>query len=287
MQRAAISGETQICGVIGHPVRHTASPMMHNTGYEKLGLNYRYMAFDVAPDQLGAAMAGIRALGIVGLNVTIPHKEAVIPYLDELDGSAKRVQAVNTIVNRNGRLIGYNTDGAGFIDAFQAETTRTLQGKSVILIGAGGAAKGIAWALIDAGIAALTILNRSLEKAQDLQRQIQSQLSNVQEVPITIFPLNQCPDALITEADILINTTPIGMGDTQGQSPFSRWELITAHHLCCDIIYKPAMTAFLHAAQEKGAQILGGAGMLAGQGRLSFEKFTGHHIDYATFRNVL
>ena len=287
MQRAAISGETQICGVIGHPVRHTASPMMHNTGYEKLGLNYRYMAFDVAPDQLGAAMAGIRALGIVGLNVTIPHKEAVIPYLDELDGSAKRVQAVNTIVNRNGRLIGYNTDGAGFIDAFQAETTRTLQGKSVILIGAGGAAKGIAWALIDAGIAALTILNRSLEKAQDLQRQIQSQLSNVQEVPITIFPLNQCPDALITEADILINTTPIGMGDTQGQSPFSRWELITAHHLCCDIIYKPVMTAFLQAAQEKGAQILGGAGMLAGQGRLSFEKFTGHHIDYATFRNVL
>ncbi len=287
MQRAAISGETQICGVIGHPVRHTASPMMHNTGYEKLGLNYRYMAFDVAPDQLGAAMAGIRALGIVGLNVTIPHKEAVIPYLDELDGSAKRVQAVNTIVNRNGRLIGYNTDGAGFIDAFQAETTRTLQGKSVILIGAGGAAKGIAWALIDAGIAALTILNRSLEKAQDLQRQIQSQLANAQEVPITIFPLNQCPDALITAADILINTTPIGMGDTQGQSPFSRWELITAHHLCCDIIYKPVMTAFLQAAQEKGAQILGGAGMLAGQGRLSFEKFTGHHIDYATFRNVL
>ncbi|MBC8476719.1 MAG: shikimate dehydrogenase, partial [Dehalococcoidia bacterium] len=161
-----ITGKTRICGIIGDPVEHSMSPVMHNAAFEALGLDYVYLPFHVQGEELKEAINGIRALNIVGLNVTIPHKMAVIPFLDKLDPLAERMGAVNTIANENGALAGYNTDASGFLQALRAQGIEP-DGKSIVILGAGGAAKGISFILAGAG-ANLVILNRTLSRAEEL-----------------------------------------------------------------------------------------------------------------------
>lgn len=271
----SIDGFTKVAGVIGDPITHTASPAMHNKGYEALGINAIYIPIHVQPNALQDAINGLRAFSFLGANVTIPYKEKVIPFLDHLDTSAAQVGAVNTIVNQNGVLTGYNTDGQGFVFSLTHEAGMSCKDKAVVIIGSGGSAKGISHALLAAGISKLTILSRRDLPAFHPSILTQN-LTHKDDVAQTL-----------SEADIVINTTPVGMGDLEGQSPLEEFSWVRSTQLCCDIIYKPKMTKFLSECQAKGAQILGGAGMLAGQGVLAFELMTGKPLSFETMRSVI
>ncbi len=277
-----LTGTTRLAGVIGHPITHTVSPAMHNAAYAHLGLDCAYIPLHVLPEALEAAIKGLRAFEFLGANVTLPYKEAVIPYLDELDMSAQKAQAVNTIVNQDGWLIGYNTDGAGFVYSVQNEAHFSLKKKCVLILGAGGAAKGIAHRLLQEGIYALTLLNRSHERAEHLAKALSGSATLI-KVATHHDPLAE----LLAQADLVINTTPLGMTPDLDASPLSAYEGLSNATLCCDIIYKPAETLFLKKAKEKGASILGGAGMLAGQGMLAFELMTGKSIPFDIMRAQL
>ena len=199
-----ITGGTRICGIIGDPVEHSMSPVMHNAAFEALGINYAYLPFRVRREGLKAAISGMRALNIAGLNVTIPHKMAVIPFLDKLDLLAGRMGAVNTIANENGELAGYNTDASGFLQALRARGVES-DGKRVVILGAGGAAKGISFILAEEG-ASLVILNRTLYRAKELASQIaQDCQRKIEAMTLNETNLKRAFD----RADILVNTTSI------------------------------------------------------------------------------
>ena len=165
-----ITGKTKIVGIFGYPIEHTFSPLMHNAAFSALGLDYCYIPFEVQPKDLKSAVEGIRALNIRGVNITVPHKEAVIKYLDELSKEAKLIGAVNTIENRGGKLIGHNTDGRGFIKSLWDDAKTRVKGKSVLLVGAGGAGKGIAVSCALEGASEIIIANRTIKKADELVR---------------------------------------------------------------------------------------------------------------------
>ncbi len=282
---AMINGHSRWAGVIGNPISHTASPLMHNTAYAHLGLNAVYIPLLVEESRLQDALNGVKALHGLGLNVTIPYKEKVIPFLDELDEEAERIGAVNTIVNREGRLVGFNTDGRGFLLALAEEKQIDVHGKAVVILGAGGASKGIIYACLEAKASSITILSRRPEPANA----IKDHLNTLFEAPITVNSLEKNPDSLsaLEKADIIINTTPVGMAPDITQSPITYFDWVKPQHLCCDIIYKPAQTLFLNHCKDKGATTWSGAGMLAGQGAIAFELMTGHPIPYTVMRGCL
>lgn len=275
-------GEQKLA-VIGNPISHTASPQMHGAMIATLNLPIRYDAVLVAnvPELQEFCDTVRQDPSFLGFNITIPHKEAVMPFIDELAPSAKRAQAVNTVVNHNGCLIGHNTDGEGYIYALEKECELKVKGLKVVVIGAGGAAKGIAISLLEHGVAALTITNRTLTKAQDLAKHLET----FQFAP-TVCPIDKS-DAALQAADLVINTTPIGMADTASQTPVPVGAWCHSGQLISDIIYKPAQTEFLKQAKEKGAKTHGGAGMLAGQGALAFKLFTSHDAQFDIMRATL
>jgi shikimate dehydrogenase len=238
-----ISGKTKICGLIGDPIEHTMSPAMHNAAYKELGLDYIYLPFRVKPEQLAQAVEGLRALNVRGFNVTIPHKVSVIPLLDGLDRLAEKIGAVNTVVNNDGELRGYNT---------------------------GGASRAITYVLAEKG-ACLTVLNRQLELdwAEDIAELIYDDLG----VEVKVMELGHLPEAL-EGADILVNATSVGMSPTSEESPVSA-RLVTPGLVVFDIVYNPMMTRLLREAKAAGARTIGGVDMLAWQGALAFEKWTG------------
>lgn len=279
-----ISGKTKIIGIIGDPITHTASPAMHNAASASLGSDFTYIPFHVKPEQLQKAIDGLRSLNIIGVNVTIPHKEAVLPFLDKLDSSAQRARAVNTIVNENGLLVGYNTDGDGFCYALKQEANFDCLGKKIVLIGAGGSAKAIASSLAGQPVSSIYIINRHTERAKQL-----AMMLSFSNVPVTSIEWEN-PHAWIKtchEADLVINTTPVGMAPEIQAVPLPDLSWIREGQLICDIIYAPPTTEFLKQAKAKGASILNGAGMLAGQGVLAFEKFTGARVPYAVMRREI
>lgn len=264
-----ISGETRCCGVIGDPVEHTLSPLMFNAAFGELGLDYVYLPFPVKREALGEAIQGMRALNIRGLNVTIPHKVAVIQFLDELDSLAEKIGAVNTIVNDDGVLKGYNTDASGFL---QAWLTRGIEpeGKRVVILGAGGASKAISHILMEKG-ANLTILNRTVAKATELAKSL-SAVSQNESQALELSRENL--RAALEKAEILVNTTSVGM------SPDVERTLVTSDLLrqglvVCDIVYNPIKTKLLREAERAGAETINGLNMLLWQGALAFEKWTG------------
>ena len=264
-----ISGKTKICALIGDPIEHTMSPAMHNTAYKKLGLDYIYIPFRVKPEQLTQAIEGLRALNVRGFNVTIPHKVSVIPLLDGLDPLAEKIGAVNTVVNNDGELRGYNTDAAGFFEAL-LEHGIEPEGKRVIVLGAGGASRAITYVLAEKG-AHLTVLNRQLEL--DWAEAIAELIYDDLGVEVKVMELGRLAEALAA-ADILVNATSVGM------SPASEESTVPAHLLrpdlvVFDIVYNPIMTRLLREAAAAGARTIGGVDMLAWQGALAFEKWTG------------
>ena len=271
MTNRVVSGKTRVCGVIGDPIEHTMSPVMHNAAFSELGIDYVYLPFRVTKDDLGQAIAGARALNLAGLNVTIPHKVAVISFLDELDPIAERIGAVNTIVNDNGALRGYNTDATGFLQALLDKGIKP-EGKKVVVLGAGGASRGISFILAENG-ANLVILNRQveIEWAENLAREI----SRAFKKETAALELN---DANLAESlegtDILVNTTSVGMSPDINETPVPM-RLLKSTPVVFDIVYNPIQTRLLREAQAAGASTISGLDMLAWQGALAFEKWTG------------
>lgn len=264
-----ISGAARICGVIADPIGHTVSPAMHNAAFEQVGIDYLYVPFQVKKEELGKAIAGMRALNIRGLNVTIPHKVAVIPFLDDLDDLAQRIGAVNTIVNDDGVLKGYNTDATGFIRAL-LERGVEPKGKTVSILGAGGASRAISLALAERG-SNLIILNRTWDKVKEQADRI-SQLCQ-REVQALKLNKENLAKAL-NKADILINTTSVGMSPDIEETPITT-DLIKPPVIVFDIVYNPIKTRLLGEAEAAGAETISGIDMLVWQGALAFEKWTG------------
>jgi shikimate dehydrogenase len=264
-----VSGKTKICAIIGDPVGHTMSPAMHNAAFKKVGLDYLYIPFRVVPEQLSQAVAGLRALSVAGFNVTIPHKVAVIPLLDSLDPLAEKIGAINTVVNSNGELRGYNTDAEGFYRVL-LEQGFSPQGKNVVLLGAGGAARAIAYILAEQG-ARLTILNRlqELDWAENIAQFI---LDDLQK-EVKFFELGDIAEAM-PGADLLVNATSVGMTPADDVSPIPAASLEKVP-LVFDIVYNPLKTRLLKEAAAAGAKTITGIDMLAWQGALAFEKWTG------------
>lgn len=261
-----ITGKTKIVGLFGYPVEHTLSPYMHNAAFEALGLDYCYLPFTVSPKDLELAVKTLKALNMRGVNVTIPHKEGIIPYLDELDKEAGLMEAVNTILHEEGKLIGYNTDGRGFIISLKEEGNINPKGKRAMIIGAGGAARAIAFSLALEDVEKIFITDIIDKKARALSSEVTIKTS---KEALYIKDLKEGID----EVDILINATTLGMkkGDPLPISP----KLISQRLLVYDIVYNPPLTPFLREAKAKGAKTLGGIGMLLYQGALSFKIWTG------------
>jgi shikimate dehydrogenase len=270
MKNGIISGKTKICGVIGDPIEHTMSPVMHNAAFKKLGLDFLYVPFKVSQEELEKAVEGIRALNIRGLNVTIPHKVAIIPMLDGLDPLAEKIGAVNTVVNDNGNLRGYNTDASGFLQALLEHGVEP-RGKNIVILGAGGASRAIAFILAERD-AHLTILNRQLEMdwAEELAWRIFHDFE--MEVGVLELGFDNLATAL-TGADLLINATSVGMSPNSEETTVPA-QLLKAELIVFDIVYNPIKTRLLKEAEAAGARTIGGINMLAWQGALAFEKWT-------------
>ena len=277
-----ISGKTRICGLIGDPVEHTMSPVMHNAAFAELALDYVYLPFRVKPEDLAPAVSGLRALNVLGFNVTIPHKVSVIPLLDEIDPLAERIGAVNTVVNDNGVLRGYNTDASGFLRAL-LESGAEPSGKRIVLLGAGGAARAIAYILAEQK-ARLTILNRreELDWAEEIAGNINKDLGNT----VGVFELLASHlSAALEKADILVNATSLGMSPQSDTSPVPA-ELIKKGLQVVDIVYNPVRTKLLRDAAGAGAVTVAGLDMLVWQGALAFERWTGQPPPFALMKEV-
>jgi len=255
--------------LIGHPVEGSLSPAMHNAAFKSTNLDAIYVQVDVLEKNLADAMNGIRAMEIAGFNVTIPHKISVMNFLDELDGSARSTGAVNTVVNRRGKLVGFNTDGEGALRALKPAVP-SFRSKRVVLLGAGGAARGIAMSLAKAG-AELTITNRTIGRAKALASVIEQKTkSEVSVVPAKKPSLKKA----MKEADILINATSVGMSPDVDRT-LATADMMHKGLVVNDIVYKPLQTRLLKEARKAGAKTVSGLGMLVNQGALSFEIWTG------------
>lgn len=264
------SGRTRVCCVIGDPIEHTLSPVMHNAAFEELNLDFVYLAFRVRRQELRDAIAGARSLNIHGLNVTMPHKTAVMEHLDEIDSTASFIGAVNTILNDGGKLVGYITDGVGSINALK-EKGVVLEGKKMLLLGAGGAGKAIAFQAAQE-VEELKILNRTTRKAKDLAEVLRRKFNKkVRGNSLSSGLLKR----ELERADILVNATSVGMHpDVDRSLADPSW---LRPDLCVmDIIYNPLETKLAKDAKSMGAKVVGGIEMLVHQGAASFEIWTGY-----------
>ncbi len=263
------TGKTKVCGIIGDPIEHTMSPVIHNAVFQNKGIDYIYLAFRVKEEELGKAIAGIKALNMKGLNVTIPHKVAVIQYLDELDPIADKIGAVNTIVNNDGVLKGYNTDAAGFLQSL-LERGIEPKGKKVVILGAGGASRAISFILAERG-SSLTILNRTWDRAKTCADRIAETFQS-EIVALKLDEDNLA--AALSKADILVNTTSIGMSPDIDETPVNA-ALLKSGLVVSDIVYNPIKTRLQREAELAGATVVSGLDMLVWQGALAFQKWTG------------
>jgi len=261
--------KAELVGVFGHPVSENPTVVMHEAAYAELGLNWRYLTIEVLPQDLEAAMKGVRALNMRGINLTIPHKVAVLPYLDEVKPAAALMGAVNTVVRVGDRLVGENTDGKGFMTALTKDAKVDPKGKSVVVLGAGGAARAITVELALAGAERITVVNRSPGRGWDLVELLNSKTPAKAE--LAPWPGSY---AIPAGTDILVNATSIGLFPRVDEKPEIEYDSITAGMVVCDVIHTP-MTPFLEEAGKRGAQTLGGLGMLVYQGAIGFKLWTG------------
>lgn len=261
-----ITGATRSVGVIGLPVRHSLSPAIFNAAFAACGLDWAYLAFEVPEGAAGLAMAGVRALGLEGVSVTMPHKAAVLDALDELSDDAATLGAVNCVVRRGATLVGHNTDGPGLLDALVLDEGIEVAGRTIAVVGAGGASRAVCRALGSAGAAAVVVVNRSAAPAA----QAASLAGAVGRVG---------SPADVAEADVVINATPLGMGvvvTTTGEAEPLPVEpgLLSAGQIVVDLVYHPAVTPFLDAARARGARGVNGLGMLIHQAAHAFRLWT-------------
>jgi shikimate dehydrogenase len=269
--------------IIGYPIQHSLSPAMHNTAFKALKLPFQYSKIQLTPKQLPSFFRKLRNESYLGLNVTVPHKEAVVKFMDELSDEAKLIGAVNTIVIEDSRLKGYNTDGAGYLQSLVKETRLSLRDKRIVILGAGGAARAILASLCTQGVKQITIANRTFSRAKTLAKEFQKKFNKIQ---LKALPL---PDdhigSLFKETDLLINTTSAELK----KMPFPPLPLnhLPRHAIVSDIIYRPKMTVLLKAAKKAGLKTHGGLGMLLYQGALAFELWTGKKAPLSAMKRAL
>lgn len=277
-----ISGKTKILGIFGYPIEHTLSPAMHNAAIEALGLDMVYLPFEVRPAGLGIAVEAIRSLDILGINVTIPHKSAIIPCLDRVSEEARVIGAINTIVNRGGELIGYNTDGEGYVRSLKRELDFNLKGKKVLLLGAGGAARGILVSIAREGPKDVIVANRTVAKASALVRELKGRFPDVGMTALGLIP--EILKVHLGGTTLLINATSLGMRREGIGLPL---DALPDDAVVSDIVYKPLMTPLLKEASALGLITHNGLGMLVEQGALSLKLWTGLDAPREIMREVV
>jgi shikimate dehydrogenase len=266
MRYHKITASTKLCAIIGNPIGHSLSPLVHNAAFERLGLDYIFLAFEV--ERLQEAVRGIAAFGFTGVSVTIPHKVAVMDYLDEIEPVARRIGAVNTIVHREGRLIGHNTDWSGAMKAL--EDRIDLQGKTAVVLGAGGAARAIAFGLKEKG-AEPVILNRTVARAEALASGLQCRFGPIELIEKLSF-------------DLVINATSVGMSPRAESTPLHKAALKDV--LVFDTVYNPLKTRLIREAEERGGPTVTGLEMFVNQAALQFELWTGRKAPLDLMRSV-
>jgi shikimate dehydrogenase len=266
-----ISGKTKLVGIIGSPVSHSLSPVMHNAAFAALDLDWAYLPFPVDPEQLPTAVAGLQALGVVGFNVTIPHKVAIIPLLDRISPEAEEIGAVNTVLCKDGLLTGFNTDGIGLLAALSEKLDYSPADSSILVLGAGGAARSALAALAGAGAARIDVANRSVEKAKEMIGRPAKSPSGAALSAVSLERLAE--PAYLKDFDLIVNTTSVGMaGDA-----FPGLELtgLKPGLVVYDMVYAPPLTPLLAQALAVGLPAANGIGMLVAQGEAAFAVWTG------------
>ena len=294
-----IDGKTKILGVIGDPIEHTFSPAMHNAGLDALKLNYIYLPFHVKPDRLKECIEGAKAMGIQGLNVTIPHKTNVMKHLDEIDQVASMIGAVNTIQfnyvqdnessNQDNEINvttrGFNTDGYGCVRAIEEKTS--INDKKVTITGAGGAARAVAFQIANSGIDELSILNRNASKAESLAGDLRTNLETIGiDIGIHAYGIDDLKREL-SDSDIFIDTTPIGMYPNVDDKPIASADMLHEDLLVNDIVYTPMETSLIKEAKLANATVVPGYKMLLYQGIRSFEIWLGHEAPVDVMEKAL
>ncbi|WP_226535239.1 shikimate dehydrogenase [Fictibacillus halophilus] len=256
--------------VIGDPIEHSLSPVMHNEAFQQSGIQGSYEKKRVTSSDLPSFLQYLKKSDYAGCNVTIPHKVAVIPFLDEIDPEAENIGAVNTVVNKNGKLIGFNTDGTGFLLGLKEKINRPISQMNILIIGAGGAARSIAYALLKENPEKLSIANRSAERLDLLVKDLNNPC-------IESLALKKA-ESEVSRFDVLINTTNAGMYPNIDTEPI-QLEQLKNNAVVSDIVYNPLQTKWLQTAENKGAIIDNGVSMLVMQGAMAFEKWTGTFPD--------
>jgi shikimate dehydrogenase len=281
MKPMHIDGNTKVVGVFGSPISHTASPAMHNAAFHALGMNWVYLAFHVEPQNLRSALLGARDMGIVGINLTVPHKVLALDIVDEVDDAARRLGAVNTVHIKEGKLYGHNTDGYGIIRALAGDFNLSVKGKRVLVLGAGGAGRAVAvqCGLEQAG--KVTIANRTRSKADDVIKELAPLKVEARSVPLT----RAAVENELKSADLVINATSVGLkkGETLGFDA----RMFSPRLFVYDTIYRPAQTELLEAAEAAGAKVANGLSMLLHQGERAFEIWTDQKAPLAVMKRAL
>jgi len=279
-----IRGSTKVCWILGYPLKHSLSPLMHNAAFSVLGMDYVYVPFEVSPGGLASAIEALRRMeNFVGANVTVPHKIQAMKYLDGWDFEAEQIGAVNTLFKKEGRLWGGNTDGRGFLASLQEEADFDPEGKQIMLLGAGGAARAVAQTLIQEKVDRIYLVNRTVEKAHQLVS-LWEEIPGIQALVPMGFSDPLFPGRL-QESHLLVNSTSVGLS---GEDPFLfDYRLLPKDLVVCDLIYDPNPTPLLKAAQERGCPTLSGLGMLIYQGALSFEIWTGRPAPVKEMRRAV
>ena len=278
----AVQGKTHVVGIIGDPVRHSLSPIMQNAAFAASNLDYIYVPFAVSPENLERAVIGLKVLGVCGFNVTIPHKTAIIPFLDRLDESAESAGAVNTVQLCGTGLTGYNTDGTGLVDSLSIDLDFSPRAEQILVIGAGGAARGAIAALCRFGAKRIIICNRSLDNARAVMLDMNIRYP---ETRIDVVRQHQVSEEYLGSTSLLINTTSLGMNG-------ERIEGINLSHLpehakVYDMVYSSSGTPLVNEASASGLRAVNGLGMLVAQGERAFEIWTGHKPPEGVMRQAL
>jgi shikimate dehydrogenase len=278
-----ITGKTKVCVLLGYPVAHSASPAMHNAAFRALGLDYVYIPWAVRPEDFPRLLEALGQMeNFAGASVTIPHKEAALHAVGRLSPEASSIGAVNTIVPQAGILVGHNTDAWGFLASFKEEAQVDPRGKRIAVLGAGGGAKAVAYALAEAGSAEIRLFNQDRDRAQSLLGQLRKTFPNIE---ILAFGLQDITPQVFAEIDVLVNATPVGM--KVPDPPLFNYRMLPPHLLVCDLIYQPPETPLLKEAKSRGCRTLNGLGMLLYQGVRAFELWTGREASVPVMRAAL
>lgn len=282
-----ITGHTELIGLLATPIRHSKSPMMHNTAFEALGLDYAYLAFDIQPEQLEDCVKGLKALGAKGWNVSMPYKNSIIPLLDEVSQASRLCGSVNTVINRDGKLYGTVTDGTGYMMSLK-DRGFDIIGKKITVLGCGGAATAISIQAALDGVKEISIFNAGdsfFPRAEENAKKIRENTDCVAHA----YPLEDTQRLReeIASSVLLANATNVGMGKLEGISLITDKTMLRPELICTDVIYTPEETAFLKLAREVGCPTMNGNGMVLYQGAEAFRLWTGHDMPIDAVKSVL